>query len=104
MSRIDRENRVPLGANRRADGAWEFLVWAPDRHRVDLHVLDSRNRLIPMVKNRCGYHQVVVNDIERQARYVYRFDVLPEYPDPSVQFHPVTVQLPSKITDVYAVH
>jgi len=31
MSRIDKENRVPLGANRRADGAVEFLVWAPDR-------------------------------------------------------------------------
>jgi maltooligosyltrehalose trehalohydrolase len=104
MSRIDRENRVPLGANRRADGAWEFLVWAPDRHRVDLHVLDSRNRLIPMVKNRCGYHQVVVNDIERQARYVYRLDDLREYPDPASRFQPDGVHGPSEITDLCSFH
>ena len=104
MSLIDRENRVPLSANQRADGAWEFLVWAPYRQKVDLHVLGSRNRFIPMVKNRCGYHQVVVNDIEPQARYVYRLDDLQEYPDPASRFQPDGVHGPSEITDLSSFH
>src|SRR5258706_7569243 len=104
MSRINRENRVPLGANQRADGAWEFLAWAPDRQKVDLHVLGARNRLIPMVKNRCGYHQVVVNDLEPQSRYVYRLDDSQEYPDPASRFQPDAVHGPSEITDLSWFH
>jgi len=57
-----------------------------------------------MVKNRCGYHQVVVNDIERQARYVYRFDGLREYPDPASRFQPDGVHGPSEITDLSSFH
>jgi maltooligosyltrehalose trehalohydrolase len=100
MSLIDRENRVPLGANQRADGAWEFLVCAPDTRKVDLHVLGWRDRFIPMVKNRCGYHQVVLNDIEPYTRYVYRLDDSQEYPDPASRFQPEGVHGPSEITDL----
>jgi maltooligosyltrehalose trehalohydrolase len=99
MSLIDRENRVPLGANQRADGAWEFLVWAPDRQKVALHVLGSHDRLTPMVKNRCGYHRVVVNDLEPHTCYVYRLDDSREYPDPASRFQPDGVHGPSEITD-----
>ena len=100
MSRTNTENRVPLGATRRADGAWEFLLWAPNRQKVALHVLDSRNRFIPMVKDRCGYHHVALHDIESASRYVYRLDDLQEYPDPASRFQPDGVHGPSEITDL----
>ena len=95
-------SRVPLGAQPRADGACEFLVWAPHRQKVALHLLGSRDRFIPMTRNGCGYHQVLVSDIEPQSRYVYQLDGLEEYPDPASRFQPDGVHGPSEIVDLTA--
>ena len=100
MSWMKAESRVPLGANRQADGAWEFLVWAPGRKKVAVHLLGSRDRFIPMTKNQFGYHQVLVSDIEPQSRYVYQLDDLQEYPDPASRFQPDGVHGPSEIIDL----
>ena len=42
MSWINTSTRIPLGANRRTDGAWEFSVWAPKRQKVAVHLLGPR--------------------------------------------------------------
>src|ERR1700676_993568 len=91
---------VPLGANQRADGAWEFLVWAPGRQNVALHLFGSRDRLIAMTKDRCGYHHVLVSDIEPCSRYLYRLDDLEEYPDPASRLQPAGVHGLSEIIDL----
>src|ERR1700676_241397 len=93
-------SRVPLGAQPRPDGACELLVWAPHRQKVAVHLLGSHDRFIPMTRNGCGYHQVLVSDIEPQSRYVYQLDGLEEYPDPASRFQPDGVHGPSEITDL----
>jgi maltooligosyltrehalose trehalohydrolase len=102
MSWINADRRVPLGANRRADGAWEFSVWAPGRQKVAIHILGSRDRFIPMAKDQCGYHKVQVNDIEPQSRYVFQLDGVQEYPDPASRFQPEGVHGPTEIVDLAA--
>src|ERR1700730_18540749 len=104
MSWINADSRVPLGANPRTDGAWEFSVWAPGRQKVAVHLFGSRDRFIPMTKNHCGYHQDLVSDIEPQSRYVYQLDDLQEYPDPASLFQPDGVHDPSEIVDLAAFH
>ena len=104
MSWIDADSHVPLGANRRANGAWEFSVWAPGRQKVAVHLFGSHDRIIPMTKNDRGYHQVLVSDIEPQSRYVYQLDDLQEYPDPASRYQPVGVHGPSEIVDLAAFH
>jgi maltooligosyltrehalose trehalohydrolase len=102
MSWMNAESRVPLGANRRADGAWEFSVWAPSRQKVALHLIGSLDRFVPMTKDHCGYHQVLVGDIEPQSRYLYRLGDSQEYPDPASRFQPEGVHGPSEIFDLAA--
>jgi maltooligosyltrehalose trehalohydrolase len=102
MSWINAEGRVALGANRRTAGAWQFSVWAPDRQMVSVHLLGSRDRFIPMTKNLCGYHQVLVSEIEPPSRYVYQLDGLQEFPDPASRFQPDGVHGPSEIIDLSA--
>ena len=97
MSWMNAECRVPLGANRRADGAWEFSVWAPGRQKVAVHLIGSPDRFVPMTKDHCGYHQVLVSDIEPHSRYVYQLDDAHEYPDPASRFQPEGVHGPSEI-------
>jgi maltooligosyltrehalose trehalohydrolase len=102
MGWIDAARRTPVGATRRQDGAWEFSVWAAGREKVALHVFGSRERFIPMSKNTYGYHNVIVNDIEPQIRYVYRLDDAREYPDPASRFQREGVHGPSELVDLAA--
>lgn len=99
MSWINRDRRVRLGANRKAEGTWEFSVWAPGKDRVAIHLLGQNDRVIPMTKNHCGYHQVVIDDIERHSRYLYRLDDLKEFPDPASRFQPEGVHRASATVD-----
>ena len=102
MCSINLDSRVPLGANRRADGDWEFSVWAPERHKIAIHLLGTHERFIPMTKNQCGYYQGHLSDIEPESRYVYQLDDLQEYPDPASRFQPDGVHGPSEIIDLVA--
>jgi maltooligosyltrehalose trehalohydrolase len=102
MSGMNAESGAHPGANRRADGAWEFSVWAPDRQKVALHLVGSQDRFIPMTKNQWGYHQVLVRDIELPCRYLYRLDDSQEFPDPASRFQPEGVHGPSELVDLSA--
>ena len=102
MSWIDADRRAPLGANRKADGTWEFSVWAPGKQRVAVHLFGPSDRIIPMAKDEYGYHEVQVSGIELQSRYVYRLDDSKEYPDPASRFQPEGVHRPSAIVDLAA--
>jgi maltooligosyltrehalose trehalohydrolase len=95
---------VTLGANRLSGGAWEFVVWAPDREKVAVHLFGPRERCIDMTKDRWGYHQALINDIEIQSRYLYRLDDLQEFPDPASKFQPDGVHGPSETVDLAAFH
>lgn len=102
MSWINAESRVPLGAIRQADGAWEFSVWAPGRQKVAVHLFGLRDHFIPMNRDPFGYHQILVRDLEPKSRYLYQLDGLQEYPDPASRFQPEGVHGPSEMVDLAA--
>ena len=83
-----------------SDRTWNFSVWAPERQTVALHLLGTRDRLVPMVKEQCGYHRIRIDDVEPQTRYLYRLDDSQEYPDPASRFQPYGVHEPSAIVDL----
>jgi maltooligosyltrehalose trehalohydrolase len=99
MSDIN-ESRLSLGANPKTNGGWEFSLWAPDHRSVALHLLGATDRLIPMTKDSCGYHSVLVNEIGPEQRYLYRFEDSREYPDPASRSQPDGVHKPSAIVDL----
>ncbi len=102
MNETQTDDRVPLGANRRADGRWEFSVWAPRRNKVALHVLGANERIISMNRNPFGYYHALVDDLDPHSRYLYRLDDSQEYPDPASRFQPDGVHKPSEIVDLTA--
>src|SRR5579862_4977014 len=96
------KDRIQLGANPQASGAWDFLVWAPRREKVSLHLIGASDRLISMTADRCGYHHVTEKNVQPHSRYLYRFGESREYPDPASRFQPDGVHLPSQIVDLTA--
>ena len=102
MVRVPAENRTPLGNYRRADGQWEFSVWAPRRKTVALHLVTPMDRLIPMTRDEAGYHHVSVEDLPHHSRYLYQLDDSQEYPDPASRLQPEGVHGPSEIVDLRA--
>ena len=93
-------SRVALGAHRREDGQWEFLVWAPRRKSVSVHLLGANERVVPMARNEAGYHHAVLNDLDHHSRYLYRLDDSQEFPDPASRFQPDGVHKPSEAVDL----
>ncbi|MCU0608731.1 MAG: malto-oligosyltrehalose trehalohydrolase [Chitinispirillaceae bacterium] len=87
------------GAWYNSSGSCEFTVWAPARTSVSLHILDPKDRLVPMVKNDDGYWQVSIGDVAPGARYFYRLDDTVERPDPASFYQPEGVHGPSAIVD-----
>jgi maltooligosyltrehalose trehalohydrolase len=104
MTRAQTTQHVSLGADHHPEGGWEFSVWAPDRKTLSLHLLGANDRLVPMKKDGCGYHRVVIRDVAPHSRYVYRFDDSSEYPDPASRYQPDGVHKPSEIVDLDAFH
>jgi maltooligosyltrehalose trehalohydrolase len=98
-----------VGALRRGDGTWQFVVWAPKRESMRLHLLarPGRNpgdastpeRWVPMEKDACGYFRALVNNAD-DARYFYQLDGSVERPDPASRFQPEGVHGPSQTVDL----
>src|SRR5579859_1190291 len=100
MDRVFAEHRMPIGANRRADGCWEFLVWAPFREQVAVHLLGPNDRLLPMTRDKGGYHQIAIPGLPPHSRYVFRVTDAEEFPDPASRFQPEGVHGPSELVDL----
>lgn len=100
MDRVPPQHRTPVGAKRRANGCWEFSVWAPFREHVALHLLGMNDRMVPMKKDAVGYHHVSVPDLPTHTRYRFRVTDTQEFPDPASRFQPEGVHGPSEIVDL----
>src|SRR5215469_2186013 len=90
-----------VGATRRPDGNWQFLVWAPNHGSVSLHLCQT-NDVVPMESLAQGYHRAIVNDLRPGAGYFYRLDHGPDVPDPASRFQPQGVHGPSQLVDTDA--
>src|SRR3984957_5179049 len=89
-----------LGANRLADGSWEFLLWAPNAHSVGLRLLHSGG-LLPMAPLARGYFRAAIENLEPGSRYFFQLDGARELPDPASRFQPEGVHGPSEVVDLH---
>jgi maltooligosyltrehalose trehalohydrolase len=94
-----RGEAMRLGANRLADGSWEFLLWAPKARSVSLHLLHS-GELLTMAPLARGYFRRTVENLKPGSRYFFQLDGARELPDPASRFQPEGVHGPSEIVDL----
>jgi len=88
---------ISLGA-RLIDGArCEFRVWAPERERIELHIVAPRERRVPMQKMENGYHEAVIDDCPEGTRYLFALDNGKERPDPASRHQPDGVHAASVV-------
>ena len=96
-------NAMRLGANRLADGRWEFLLWAPKARSVSLHLLHS-GELLTMAPLSRGYFRRTVENLEPGTRYFFQLDGARELPDPASRFQPEGIHGPSEVVDLNQFH
>jgi maltooligosyltrehalose trehalohydrolase len=90
---------MSLGAVCLGDNRCQFLVWAPFAERVEVHILEPQQRLLPLEKDDRGYHGAVADGIEPGSLYLYRLDGKIERPDPASRSQPQGVHGPSRLVD-----
>jgi maltooligosyltrehalose trehalohydrolase len=89
--------RLPLGAHLLDANRCEFRVWAPDRERVELHIVSPSERRIAMRRIEGGYHEVTVDDCPEGTRYLFVLDGSTERPDPASRLQPEGVHAASEV-------
>jgi maltooligosyltrehalose trehalohydrolase len=98
-----RRPRAQLGARLLRDRRrTEFLVWAPQARRVEVRLLGSPDRIVPLEPRESldgGYFGAIVDDVGLGSRYFYRLDDRLERPDPASRFQPQGVHGPSQVVD-----
>src|SRR3984885_5376848 len=97
---------IPVGSRRRADGTWDFVVWAPYCAEVTLHTFEGRSgarfdrqaqsgQSVEMERNSLGYFRTTLADPPANCLYLYglspegaRRSDITERPDPASLFQP----------------
>jgi maltooligosyltrehalose trehalohydrolase len=92
--------RIPAhGAAYLGDGRCRFRVWASQHRRLDLHIVQPHDRIIPMTPAAHGYFEADLKDVKPGTRYFYRFADGRERPDPASRSQPDGVHAPSEVVD-----
>jgi maltooligosyltrehalose trehalohydrolase len=92
---------VELGATCLPNGAWNFMVWAPNSARVDLLLSGAGSSIVPMNRDELGYRVAALGSIPLDTQYVYRLASGRERPDPASRFQPHGVHGPSQVVDFH---
>ncbi|MFC1901450.1 malto-oligosyltrehalose trehalohydrolase [Chloroflexota bacterium] len=90
---------ITLGATYLGNDETRFSVWAPFSERVEAHIVEPRELILPLERDECGYFNTVAGGIPAGGLYFYRLDGQSEYPDPASRFQPRGVHGPSQIVD-----
>ncbi len=88
-----------LGATYLGDGKSEFVVWAPFKKRMAVHLLGPVDTVAPMKKNKNGYWKTVIDNQSPGMRYYYKIENTIDRPDPASHFQPEGVHGPSQVID-----
>jgi maltooligosyltrehalose trehalohydrolase len=88
-----------VGALYLREGRCRFCVWAPLAQKVEVRLLGSRERLVPLAQHPRGYYQGIVEGVEPGTLYFYRLDEARERPDPASCFQPQDVHGPSQVVN-----
>ncbi len=85
------------------DEGTTFRVWAPDRRRIELVLIDSHGReerRLPLSREPDGYFSGHLADVADGALYFYQLDGdAKNFPDPASHFQPQGVHGPSQVVD-----
>ena len=92
--------RQRLGATYLGSGRCHFLVWAPTAERVELQIVSSGDRCVPLERVGRGYHRAVVDNVEPGILYRFRLNGQKERPDPASRYQPEGVHGPSQVVDL----
>ena len=90
-----------LGATCLGEGRCRFCVWAPLAERVEVRVISSKERKVPLKSVGRGYHQGIVEGVPPNCLYKYLLDGQKERPDPASRFQPQGVHGPSQVVDPF---
>jgi maltooligosyltrehalose trehalohydrolase len=84
-----------LGGNR-----CHFVVWAPEKEKVTLHITGPQARRLPMQRAEEGYFELVADQVQAGTTYFYRLDNEDkDLPDPASYYQPEGVHGPSQVVD-----
>src|SRR5439155_13390119 len=92
--------RQRLGTTYLGSGRCHFLVWAPTAERVELQIVSSGDRCVPLERVGRGYHRAVVDNVEPGILYRFRLNGQKERPDPASRYQPEGVHGPSQVVDL----
>ncbi|MEW6365089.1 MAG: malto-oligosyltrehalose trehalohydrolase [Acidobacteriota bacterium] len=90
---------MQLGATWLGVNQCEFLMWAPRRTRVELHVLSPAERIVEMHRQEHGYFHASLDSADPGSLYCYRLDGGSQRADPASHFQPAGIDGPSEIID-----
>ncbi|PRY15527.1 maltooligosyl trehalose hydrolase [Pontibacter ummariensis] len=88
-----------VGAEYTGNGHCRFTVWAPEKERMVLHLVQPEDRLVEMDRATWGYFTVELDNLYPGARYFYRPEGEKDYPDPASYYQPEGVHGPSEVID-----
>lgn len=88
-----------IGSDYQGDNQCTFTVWAPDKQRMLLQVVQPQPRTIEMQPQAEGYFFAEVSDLPPGSQYFFRPDDQESYPDPASRFQPLGVHGPSEVVD-----
>jgi len=91
---------INLGANYLGQNRTGFVVWAPFRERVEVHIVTPCERFLNLAKDDKGYFSIEAEDTPAGSQYFYRLDGKSEYPDPASRLQPEGVHGPSEVVDL----
>lgn len=89
---------MQLGSWYLGNGQTSFVVWAPLKEQVDLHLIEPEDKLIPMQRDEQGYWQTTVA-ANPGTLYYYRYNGEPDFPDPASYSQPQGVHKVSEVVD-----
>src|SRR5512139_3530590 len=82
-----------------ANGDCLFSVWAPEKGKMLLHIIDPADRILEMVRDMEGYFTLRVENVNSGCKYYYQPDGKNDYPDPGSHYQPEGVHGPSEVCD-----
>lgn len=94
------QRRLTVGAEPLPQGGTHFRVWAPDRKKVEV-VLIERDHVAPceLQPDPDGYFAGIAAETAEGTLYKYRLDDKEEFPDPASRFQPAGPHGPSQVVD-----
>lgn len=85
---------VYLGGNR-----CRFIVWAPEKDSMILHIVSPADRKVPLEKDEYGYYTAEVEDVPPGTKYFLMPNGETDLPDPASNYQPDGVHGSSEVVD-----